>query len=88
MTSSQSSAANTDPFSNPQTLLSSRASLSESKVSGRREPLQDFSLVLGILHRNNVDGPHWVRLQSEFNLCRGEGGEGTIYEASSDFVKV
>ena len=85
MTSSQSSEVTADPFSSPQT-LPSLSFLSESEVSGRREPLQDFSLVLGILHRNNVAGPNWVRLQSEFNLCRGEGGEGTVYEASSDFM--
>ena len=59
--------------------------ISASALSKQLNPLQIFSAAFRILYGNQIAGPYLVRLEREFNLCAGEGGEGTIYEAAVEF---
>ncbi len=67
--------------------FSSVSFLSDSGKSTQRNALSDLKLLLDILLDNGIPGPHLLRVEKEFNLCTGEGGEGIVYEASEDFVR-
>lgn len=67
------------------TNLSSNSWISASAISQQKNPLQIFSAAFRILYSNQIAGPYLVRLEREFNLCAGEGGEGTIYAAAAEF---
>ena len=66
-------------------LRSSISFLSDSGRIMQHDALQDLKLLLDVLCNNGVSGPNLLRIRREFNLCTGEGGEGTIYEASPQF---
>ena len=73
------------------TSLSSRTNslssfaLPETGKSKSEKPLQVLKVLLDTLYSNGIPGPSLVRLEKEFNLLAGEGGEGKIYGASTDF---
>lgn len=73
------------------TSLSSRISsqssfaLQETSKSTPEKPLQVLKELLNILHRNSIPGPLLIRLEKEFNLLAGEGGEGKVFGASTNF---
>lgn len=66
--------------------LSSASFLSDSGRSVQHDALGDLRSLFNVLYVNSIPGPNLVRIKKEFNLCTGEGGEGTIYEASLDFA--
>jgi serine/threonine protein kinase len=66
--------------------LSSVSFLSGSGRSVQHDALGDLRSMLNVLYVNSIPGPNLIRIKKEFNLCTGEGGEGTVYEASLDFA--
>ena len=85
--------ANEEELLSLSTSLSSRLSaqssfaLQPTSKSAPEKPLQVLRVLLDDLLKNSIPGPHLVRLEKEFNLVTGEGGEGKIFRASSDFQR-
>ena len=89
--SSEGLVSSTVSLSSSRTTLSSRTSslssfaLPETGKFTPERPLQVLKALLEILHQNGIPGPNLVRLEKEFNLMTGEGGEGKVFEASQDY---
>ena len=83
--------SSTVSLSSSRKTLSSRTSslssfaLPETGKLTPEKPLQILKILLEILHENGIPGPNLIRLEKEFNLVTGEGGEGTVFGASQDF---
>lgn len=82
--SSEESVSSTTSLSSRTSSLSSFA-LPEIGKSTPEKPLQVLKVLLDVLHRNHIPGPNLIRLEKEFNLVTGEGGEGKVFEAPKDF---
>lgn len=88
-----SSISSTEELPSSLTVLSSRISsqssfaLQATSKSKPEKPLQVLKVLLDDLLKNSIPGPHLVRLEREFNLVTGEGGEGKIFRASRDFQR-
>lgn len=87
--SENTSTENTSTSSWSSNSFSSISYLTDSARLAQRDPLGDLKILFDCLFRNskNVPGPKLLRIKQEFNLCNGEGGEGTIYGASIDFAR-
>ena len=89
--SSKSVVSSTLSLSSSRRELSSRISslssfaLPETGKFTPEKPLLILKILLEVLHENGIPGPNLVRLEKEFNLVTGEGGEGTVFGASQDF---
>lgn len=82
--SSEESVSSTTSLTSRTSYLSSFA-LPEIGKSTPEKPLQVLKVLLDVLHRNHIPGPNLIRLEKEFNLVTGEGGEGKVFEAPKDF---
>lgn len=78
-----------DAYSSWTTADTSHSSISFLSDSGRsvqKDALHDLKLLLDLLFKYEIPGPHLMRVREEFNVCVGEGGEGKVYKASEDFA--
>ena len=83
--------SSTVSLSSSRTTLSSRTdslssfALPETGKLTPEKPLQVLKVLLEVLHENGIPGPNLIRLEKEFNLVTGEGGEGKVFGASQEF---
>ena len=92
MDSFSSGSSSEEPVSSTTSVSSRPTSLSsfplqETGKSTPEKPLQVLKVLLDTLHKNGIPGPSLVRLDKEFNLVAGEGGEGMVFGASEQFQR-